>query len=576
MFNRYDLVCVTERLHSWRVDLICIVGLLCLNPVLYGMRLPLNLTPDAVGYLSLAESLAGMGKLYLESWGHIDTAAILPPLYPLLIAGLNVIRPDPVTNALLLSAMAVLTATVLIYFYIRRFTPALIATAAVLLIQLNFYYVYLASSVLTEALFLSLLIAALFLATRLTQDSRPNAWHGVTLGIIVGLVFLTRQVGLVAGVFLALWFVVDAMRRPDAPPRRLRLPLLFLAGWVGIVGPYAIVLYCQTGQTVLRQSYRMNVYVVSPADQAVLDKINRLEHTGDVSYLELYKSRRQLWELTPDSSEMLAYIVTTTDDNAGLRSGNGGLGESVSQFLRNAVSNVIHFTDRFGKLLLALVVLASVTPLFLRPPLMPWWPRLLLPGFLITYGLALSVLTGAVARYFIVLIPLALAQIAIELGVFFHWWRARRQRSRFAHVAIALVFALLLLLAPQTVLNAPPFLHPYRSMIKSSLVPGEPVFSLLPVYAYLSGGSFRIMPNDKLEKVVHYAHRTGVRWLLVPRQPERILDTQFYVNAIWLRDPQALMKKTNLLRFCCVLSTGHEIEDHLVFEILPKSSLISG
>jgi hypothetical protein len=241
----------------------------------------------------------------------------------------------------------------------------------------------------------------------------------------------------------------------------------------------------------------------------------------------------------------------------------------LAQLLHNVAGNVGYFADRLGKLLSLLLVAASLSPLWLRPAGVPVWPRLLLPGFLLAYVLGVSLLTGMVARYATVLFPFALMQVAIELGVALRWWRERRRDSYLIHAAAVLLFALLLLTAPRTVLNAVPPVPGVddRFVTRSSVLHAEPAFALSPVYTYVAGGNYRILPNDTLARVVHYAQLTGVRWLLVPRQPQRILDAQFYGNAAWLHDPE-IPKRSTLLRFCCAVGAG-TIEEHLVFEILP-------
>ena len=62
---------------------------------------------------------------------------------------------------------------------------------------------------------------------------------------------------------------------------------------------------------------------------------------------------------------------------------------------------------------------------------------------------------------------------------------------------------------------------------------GEPAFSLLPGSSYLAGATFRVLPNDSLEKVAKYGKRTGVRWLLVDRTNRTFVEKIPYNNAQW-------------------------------------------
>lgn len=556
------------HIESWQFDLILVVGLLLLNPVIYGMRRPLSLTPDGVAYLTMAETAIPKGLLYLAGWGHVDTGTILPPLYPLLIATFNALRPESINNALALSAAATLLSSVLVYFYVRCFVSPLFAAAAVLLIQLNLYYVTFASMILTEALFLALSVLALFLAARIAHDDRPKAWRALVLGFIVALVCLARQIGLVIAAFLFAWLLLDALRRRDrTPAERLRLPVLFLIGWIALVGGYSTLLYHQTGQSMLLQHFRMQKYTVHISNTALFDKIEKLKSTDQVNYVEIYRNRRKLRELTPDGSEMLSYVLP-----AGGSPRHPGFSFHYIRTLRNLWDNIRHFWESLGLLLTIMTVAACIAPLVVHPHGVPWWPRLMLPGVLLTYVLGLSIVTGALARYVIVLYPLALAQVAIELGILLRWWRERKWDNQVIATAMSCSFALLLLFAPHSVLTAPqPSPRPdYSTNGRPGFLAGAPVFALLPVYSYIAGGTFRILPNDTLKRVVHYAQLTGVHWMLVPAQPASVIDVRFYTNAPWLKEPDRLFRRTDLLRYCCKVSMRGLTKDHFLFELIPS------
>lgn len=561
----------------WHLDLTLVIGLFLINPVVYGMRFPLSLVPDSVAYLTMAETAIPKGMLYLTGWGHVDTAAILPPLYPLVIAAVNTFHPDPINNALAVSAAATLLSSVLVYFYVRSFVSFPFAAAAVLLIQLSLYYVKFASAVLTEALFLSLTILMLFFAVHIAHDDHPRAWRALVLGLFAALACLTRQIGLVTAVFLSVWLLVDAIRRPHGPlVPRLRLPVLFLAGWTSLIGGYAALIYHQTGESIFHQTYRMQNYTIRVSDTALFDRIAELESNDQANYVEIYRTRRKLRQLLPDGSEMLSYVLRSTQDRATaqlpIEKDTGSLSSHFAQTLRYFLDNIRHFLKNLGVFLTISTVAACMAPLVVRPRGLPWWPRLMLPGVLLAYVIGLSIVTGALARYVIVLYPLALAQVAIELGILLRWWRERKWDVRVVVAAMSCSFVLLLLLAPHSVLTAPPLPRrpDYSTNGRPGFLAGAPVFALLPAYSYVAGGAFRILPNDTLERVVHYAQLTGVHWMLVPAQPERVVDVHFYTNAPWLRDPVSLMKRTDLLRYCCRISMHGVIEDHYLFELTPS------
>jgi hypothetical protein len=537
------------------------LALLCLNPLLYGAEFPLSLSPDAISYLSLADSITS-GRLFLSGWGHIDSNVILPPLYPSLIAVLNIFHPDAVSNAVAISFTSMVLLGLVAYLFVRQFTVPLLAAAAALLIQLNFYFVHLATSAFTEALFLLILAATLLFAVHVTSERQPNKWHALTLGLLAALIFLTRQIGLVVGAYLLIWFSIDAaLYRKGGQRQKWQVPAFFVAGFAILMVPYATTLFVQTGASIFQQQYRAQSYVVTTDDPVLTAKIEKLE-SGE-NYLALYINRRALRELTPDSSEMLANLVRTSPKDG---TPSAPPEEIDTGVLHNLASNLTHFSQHLGKVLLGLLMAACVTPLFFRPVRTPWWPRLLLPGFIVAYIVGISLLTGLIERYIVILFAFAIAQIAVELGMLFRWWN-QRFNPHISEIAIPTLFVISLSLALLTVSRIERAAEAPQDG-KLSVIPAEPAFALLPAYSYLAGGSFRIMPNDKLEKAVQYARRTGVRWLLVPKEPE-ISKSEYYTKAEWLQTPHALMKRTDILRYCCTISV---VQEHLLFEIQPAAS----
>ena len=60
----------------------------------------------------------------------------------------------------------------------------------------------------------------------------------------------------------------------------------------------------------------------------------------------------------------------------------------------------------------------------------------------------------------------------------------------------------------------PALYAPLREFIQE----GDVVFAPAPLDAHLLGAGFRNLPDDSLDKVITYAERTGVRWLVVARK----------------------------------------------------------
>lgn len=565
-----------SRLKPWHLDLLLLFGLFCMNPLMWGWRLPPNLTPDAIAYLIFAEDGISAGKLFLPSWGHVDLGLILPPLYPALISLATRLGADPIASAVNISAATMMLTSVPLFLMTRRLAGPWIAAVTVLLIQLNYYYLFFGSAIGTEALFLLLLASSLHLALlRVSTPDRKPALAFV-LGIVIGITYLARQLGLLLLPFLAAWIVFDLIRhKKKNPVTYVRELALLVCGWAIIVATYAITLDAQTDASPFRQTFRMHSYVVHSVDPAVFETIASFDPKQATNYVELYARRRMLRTLLPDSSEMLAFVKydgvneesdDDDDDSVWLTPADP------ATFTHNVLKNVDHLGDLIGFSTLILFAVALATAVAIPYADMRHAARLTLPTFLVFYLIAISALTGVIARYVIVLFPLILAFIGAELGAGLHKWRRRHSPKLLVTTLAVVAVAAILLVSPRTLVSASPWDNrsatlkiPKRTTISS----GEPAFALLPINSYLVGADYRILPNDSLKKVVRYAQLTGVHWLIVPTRPETIVDTHFYANAPWLLHPSELAKQTALLRYCCTVAVPTE---HMIFQILPATA----
>lgn len=560
---------------AWRLDLLLLLGLCCLNPLLWGWRFPPNITPDAITYIRLALDGIAHGKLSLSGWAHIDLAMVLPPLYPSLIYLGTVLGLPPIVAAIHISTVCMVLLTIPLYFMVRRAAGAWVAAGTTLLVQLNIYYLFFGSAIGTEALFLLLLTCALCLAMRRTTAMLTPAL-ALTLGVTAGLVFIARQVGLVLLPFLVIWVVIDLLRHKGNRADYGRELAFMLCGWVLIVGLYTAALYVETGASPLRQTFRLNSYVVQSEDPSVWELIASNDPDDATEYVDMYARRRFLRTLLPDSSEMLAFVQRPDGDIPGETEADieiaGHVLPSLPAFAHNLLSNINHLRGPLGLPLTLLAVAAGIAAAFGRRCDISRATRLMLPAFVAFYVVALSALTGIVARYMVVTFPLIWALIGVELGAGLREWNRLRRPSRLGPILAIAAGAVILLLSGHSLVNlsAPSGNTAVAKLSVQTAIPSrEPTFALLPVNTYLAGGSYRILPNDSLDKVVRYARFTGVRWLLVPRHPETVIETRFYGNAPWLADPSALARRKDLLRYCC---TAFVPEEHLLFEILPAPS----
>jgi len=542
-------------------------GIIVLNPFVWGWALHSSLTPDVIAYVSFAENGIATGKLYLPAWGHVDVGAILPPLYPSLIAIANLIDSNSIANGMLINGAAMVLMSVCLFFCVKRVAGVWAAAAAALLVQANWHYLYFGSNVLTEPLFLLLTTCTLTLLVQRVVGSRRDAWIAAALGVLAGLAFLARQIGLVLLGFILVWLIVEYSCDRRNRSQTLRDCLLVAGVWAAVVLPLAALLYYQTGASPLEQSVRLNNYVVYADDVSALEA----PQEGATDYVEVYRKRRELRTLLPSGAEMLAYAVPKS--GAPSRQANTSFPPNLNprSLISNFATNLALLVDRLGAVPVWGAAIAMLSALFApSSSVVPRAARLVLPGFIVCYVIVVSSVSGAIARYFTVLFPLLFAVIATEVGLALQYWLHARHRLLAAAIGIA-VLAVMLASTPKfwkgplTTRAAQSEQLVRRPAVESS----QPMFSLLPAYAYMAGGSYRVLPNDSLERVVHYGQLTGVRWLLVPEDPKDVIETHFYANAPWLAAPHSLLASTKMLRYCCTLEVLQG--RHLLFEILPRT-----
>ncbi len=565
-----------QQQKPWHLDALILVVLMVVNPLLWGYRLESGLTPDVIGYLTFAEHILATGQLFLPGWGHVDTALMPSPLYPLLIAIANQFGGSIIASATNVNVICLLLASVPVFLMVRSMAGPWIAAGIVLLTNANLNFLFFGSAIYSEASFMLIMLATLALVQYATINKRAGTMQLLVIGALAALAFLSRHIGIVLFIFVLAWVTADLLIRHEGWKRIVRCLLLLAAGWFALAGPYMAALYVQAHESPLKQTFRLGRYQVATADPSVLAAIAQNDTKPTDSYSDLYRKRRLQRQLLPDASEMHAYVIR--DRNA--LNSSPAVEALVSKLtkpgevVRNLIGNLRHLASLTGIHVLILFVVAVMTALTVRSSVGSRQARLLLPAFVGAYIFTLSLMTGQIERYLAVLLPLIGIHIAIELGVFVNFWKERFPRSFLFPAIFVIGIATSLLTAPNTLLNSsmsPPS-SGSQQLVSSKVIPNrEPVFALLPFYSYIAGGSYRTMPNDSLEKVVRYGQLTGVRWLMVPATLGRELsgEISLYTHARWLMTPDRLQSCRGLLKLHGILKVPGE--EHLIFEILPQS-----
>jgi 4-amino-4-deoxy-L-arabinose transferase-like glycosyltransferase len=536
-------------LSGLRADLLGLLVVVLGNPVLreVGVAVRRYDLPDVSAYATLARVMAGEGLLYLKSWGFVDQAVILPPLLPALMAFAGVFTDDPLRAGAWVSGLSALGAGAVFYALSSRLANRVVAVAVTLGIQTGYAYYDFAFTGITESLFT--FVTGLTLLALLRCCERGGLRSGVALGLCCALALMARKAGAFVVGGVAIWIVVAALwdRRPlrDAVWRR---GAFVVAGTLLIFGPYAVALYAQAGQHPMQPRFRMGEYVVGTDDPAVIAEIEEIQ-AGNVGaqYRKIRKSRRAMRKLLPDASEMYGALspMPGAEPHEGTVLGHV-LGDALAAptaIFERLGKNLGRLRKAVGWPLFALFLATSLSPLLAR---MRWRipsRRWLLPVFLWTYLLGVSIVTDLLDRYVVVLVPFVAIQCAAEVFALAALASARRIVATVATLAIV---GGALALQPRNFTAVPTERLPVAKLapyayLRAQLPPGVPVFAAAPLDALLLGAGYRALPNAPLDRTVRYAKNTGVEWLVVTslghdRQQVKLYEYGWYLIPSVKRD----------------------------------------
>jgi hypothetical protein len=556
-------------------DLACLVILLAANPVFWFFDAGIlhSFSPDAVAYATLGREMVTDAALYIASWGHIDRGLILPPLYPLLIGLGGFFCDDLLRVASWISSSSLILAGIPFALLIRDVTGRVVAVFAALLIPCSPLFGR-AFAPLTETLFVLLMALSLLVLGRSTESGETRS--PVAVGLLCGLAFLTRSVGLFLLAFALMWIAITAPAARGGRSRSIaRQVAAVLAGFLLISGPWAIGLFSQTGQHPLQRTFRMGIYSVSSDDPEVLEEIQGIQESAREDYKSLYRSRRAMRKLIPDATEMYEHLAVSSSNPDADRSGLEGILHKIATqpfgVFERLLGNTRSLQEISGSWLFTLFIITSLTPLLIRRRGAPWQRRLMLSAWVWFYILAVSLITDLVSRYIMVTLPFLLLQIAMEVCALASM--VAILRSPWCRIVLCAA----LMMPPPSALSFRTAWNKFDraySADRAAYVPlrefireGDTVFSPTPLDAHLLGAGYRILPDDSIDRVATYAEHTGVKWLIVARRWHnrrqiKLYDHQWYFERVLPSpDDRRLVK-------CCEADEG----DIILYEFQSDSA----
>lgn len=494
------------------------------NPLFYATIFQATsggMLPDSALYLTFANNILSNHQLSVQGWAHIDSGIILSPVYPLLIALTDQIRADAILNSQAISSLFLIAACYPLYGFSKRNSSNMGGIVCLAIYVWNAKTFFYGTSTLTESIFISLSIFLIDVMDR--YISTPNNRSAAIIGVLCGLLVLTRQIGIFGPItFTLVLAYLYGIRSTSRREIAGNAAIFFVIAAVPAIA-YSLALYIQTGKTPLTQTYRLNKYVVTTglAPQAPLKE----------DYIAIYKKRRDDRRLNEDASEM--YASLRYDQNLIASETNA----PITNYANNILSNLklAASTLGFGFFFLFLMGSAySVANFFAKRENIG---QLIIPLATTVYIGILSLVSNKIDRYLEILYPFIIWQIVITI---YEITKTSPKTKTQEFIIWSAILALLMALTPNLA-----FSQKFTRSIgeqdnpldrcRKYITPNEPIFSLSTLEPYLLGGYYRALPNDSLERIAIYAGHTGVRWMIIRKEGAGLIELGLYNNSDWLR-----------------------------------------
>jgi hypothetical protein len=509
------------------------------NPLFYATIFHASsggMLPDSALYLTFANNILSNYQLFVEGWSHVDSGIILSPLYPLLIAITDYVRPDPILNSQAISSVFLIAACYPLYNFTRRNSSNKGGIVCIAIYVWNAKTFFYGTSTLTEGIFISL---SVFLIDTIDRYiSAQNSRRAAIIGALCILLVLTRQIGIFGSVTFAIVMAYLYRIRPTS--RKVlagNAAIFFLVAAVPAI-IYSLALYIQTGKTPLTQTYRLNKYVVTT---------DKVPQDSSTDYITIYKKRREDRKLNEDASEM--YASMRYEQNLI----TPPIGSPITNYANNILSNLKLAASTLGIGIILLFLFSSAYSIANIIIGRGSIGHAIIPLATTVYIGILSLVSNKIDRYLEVLHPLIICQIIITIYVITKIVSETKARKL---IIWATSLVLLLTLTPNLAFSqkftrsAGEQDNPL-AQCRKHVTPNEPIFSLSTLEPYLLGGYYRALPNDSLERIAIYAAHTGVRWMIIRKGGAGLTELGLYNNSEWLGSPTPLPTQSSKFEAVC-------------------------
>lgn len=198
---------------------------------------------DECEYLRMADSLLRSHR-YAGLYDGLQL--VYPPLLPLLIVLFSPLAPSLPAAGVAVSLVSGLMLVAATYALAHRLYGERAGILAAALATVHPTLVQLSGTILSEAVYLPLIVAGTYAGVRWLDERMPR-W-GALCGLSFGLAYLTRPEALIAPVAIAAAFVLTARAHRVALPRALLQVMPLLAATALVAAPYVAYLTVETGK----------------------------------------------------------------------------------------------------------------------------------------------------------------------------------------------------------------------------------------------------------------------------------------------------------------------------------------
>ena len=385
------------------------------------------------------------------AWSPGEPTSIRPPLYPAFLAGLWTITGPSAFQTVRVCQIVMAVLTTLLMF--RLGTRVYGRDAGYLAAAVFWLYpslIYFNFTILSETLFVLLLVAFLLLAVRLVQQ--PAIWPAVLCGVTLGIAALARSVVWPLPLLLCPLLV---MLMPGSFKSRVALSALVLAAYAAVLAPWAVRNTRLQGVTTIVDTMgginlRMGNYEYTPEDRmwATVDLMKgekewSYELTSQNPGVHFTEGQKDKWAQQKAIEYIQSNVGTTVRRDLIKFADLWGIErEFIASVQHGALSPPRWFAIMAGASIVgayAAVVIMGVAGMWLAAPGRREHVILLLPILFIT---AIHTLVYGHSRYHIPLMPIFGIYAVGLLSVRRRWWPPNGAAWYGAAICILLLIAI--------------------------------------------------------------------------------------------------------------------------------------